>query len=96
MVNGDKEKGINVRMNDFLTTIGLPDRILSDIPSELDLSEIDYTEVDKKIDAMRRESLDFLRQNLEVAYKIKREQEAASQQGKTDHEHNNNTSSGKK
>lgn len=79
VVNGDKEKGINVRMNDFLTAIGLPDRIFSDIPSELDLSDIDYTEVDYTIDAMRRKSIDFLRQNLEAAYQRKKEQEAVSQ-----------------
>ena len=75
VVSGDKTKGINVRMNDFLTAIGLQDRLFSAVPNELDLSEIDYTEADKKIDAMRKESLDFLRENLEAAYRQKTESE---------------------
>lgn len=75
VVNGDKSKGINVRMNDFLTMIGLTDRIFSDIPNNLDLSEIDYTEVDKKIETMRAESMEFLRENLEAAYQQKQERE---------------------
>ncbi len=75
IVNGDKAKGVNVRMNDLLTALGLEDRIFSDIPDNPDLSEPDYTAVDQKVDQMRRESLDFLQGNLEAAYlqKMKRE-----------------------
>lgn len=72
VVNGDKTKGINVRMNDFLNTIGLEDRIFSDIPDVLDLSEIDYFDVDTKIEEMRQSSLAFLRENLEAAYQAKK------------------------
>ena len=75
VVKGDKAKGINVRMNDFLNTIGLPDRIFSDIPEQLDLSEIDYAPVDEKIEEMRTESLQFLQKNLEAAYQQKLESE---------------------
>lgn len=75
VVNGDKSKGINVRMNDFLNSIGLEDRIFSDIPDQLDLSEIDYTFVDKRIDEMRKYSLEFLQENLEAAYQQKLERE---------------------
>ena len=71
VVNGDKAAGINVRMNDFLSSVGLGDRILSSVPEKLDLSEIDYTIVDEKISSMREESLAFLRENLEAAYKQK-------------------------
>ena len=72
VVNGNKAEGINVRMNDFLTTIGLEDRIISFMPNPLELSEIDYMEVDKKLEQMRRDSLEFLRENLEVAYQEKK------------------------
>lgn len=71
IVNGEKSKGINVRMNDFLSMIGLEDRIFSDIPDKLNLSDIDYTNIDEKINSMREDSLQFLRQNLEAAYQIK-------------------------
>ncbi len=78
VVNGDKAKGINVRMNDFLTSLGLEERIFSSMPEQLDLSEIDYTDVDKKIENMREESLAFLRENLEAAYRQKLELERQS------------------
>ncbi len=75
VVNGDKAKGINVRMNDFLTALGLEDRLFSSMPEQLDLTEIDYTEADKRIETMREESLAFLRENLEAAYRQKKELE---------------------
>ncbi len=75
VVNGDKAKGINVRMNDFLNTVGLEDRIFSSVPEKLDLSDIVYSGADEKIQAMREESLSFLRQNLEAAYRRKKEAE---------------------
>lgn len=75
VVNGDKAKGINVRMNDFLNTIGLENRIFSDIPDNLDLSEIDYTDVDTKIEDLRQSSLAFLQENLEAAYQAKNRNE---------------------
>lgn len=80
VVNGDKAKGINVRMNDFLNSIGLEDRIISVIPDQLDLSEIDYTLADKRIEEMRKESLDFLQENLEAAYQQKLERETQNGQ----------------
>lgn len=76
VVNGDKTKGINVRMYDFLNSIGLEDRIFSDVPEQLDLSEIDYSFADKKIEEMRKDSLEFLQKNLEAAYQQKLELEA--------------------
>lgn len=75
VVNGEKSKGINVRMYDFLSTIGLTDRIFSEIPEELDLSEINYRDIDPKIEAIREKSLEFLRENLEAAYRDKLERE---------------------
>lgn len=73
VVYGDKMKGINVRMNDFLNTIELDNRIFNDVPSSFDLSDFDYSCVDEKIRCMREESLSFLRQNLETAYQKKLE-----------------------
>ncbi|MBP5489005.1 MAG: polysaccharide pyruvyl transferase family protein [Lachnospiraceae bacterium] len=68
VTKNDKDKGINVRMNDFLTEIGLGDRIFSVIPKQLDLSEIAYDDISRKIETMREQSLEFLRGNLEKAY----------------------------
>ena len=77
VVYGDKAKGINVRMNDFLNSMELENRIFSDIPSEIDLSEIDFSSPDEKIRLMREDSLEYLRQNLEAAYQQKLEHEPA-------------------
>lgn len=68
VVEGEKNKGINVRMNDFLIRAGLESRIYSDIPEKIDLSEIDYSFADEEINQLREESLVFLRKNLEAAY----------------------------
>lgn len=68
VVQGGKDKGINVRMNDFLQMIGLEDRLFSSVPEILDLDEIDYRTADREIMKMREESMIFLRKNLEAAY----------------------------
>lgn len=75
VVYGDKMKGINVRMNDFLNAIELDNRFFNNVPSSFDLSDFDYSFVDEKIQSMRDESLGFLRQNLESAYQKKLELE---------------------
>lgn len=75
VVNGDKAKGINVRMNDFLSGLGLEDRIFSAPPEQIDLSEVDYSDVDRKIAELREASLGFLQENLETAYRLKQENE---------------------
>lgn len=74
ITKNDKDKGINVRMNDFLTSIGLGDRIFSVIPEQLNLSEIVYDDIRRKLETMREQSLEFLRDNLEKAYQLKTEQ----------------------
>ena len=78
VVNGNKAKGINVRMNDFLTTLGLENRIFSATPEKIDLTEIDFTDADKKIETMKTNSLAFIRRNLEAAYQQKKESEQSS------------------
>lgn len=71
VVAGDKAKGINMRMNDFLNTMGLGNRIFSSVPDVIDTSEIDYRIVDERIALLRKESLAFLQENVENAYKCK-------------------------
>ena len=68
VVHGGKSQGINVRMNDFLKYVGLEDRIFSAVPETIDLNEIQFSEADKKIEALRQKSLDYLQTNLEKAY----------------------------
>ena len=71
VVSGDKAKGINMRMNDFLDTVGLEKRIYSTVPKEIDLSIIDYGYADNAVVRVRSESLAYLQRNLEEAYKRK-------------------------
>lgn len=68
VVHGEKGQGINVRMNDFLNSMELEDRIFSAVPETIDLNEIQFSEADKKIEALRQKSLDYLQTNLEKAY----------------------------
>ena len=71
VVFGDKAKGINMRMNDFLNTVGLERRIFSSVPDVIDISEANYAYTDDAIARIRSESLVYLQQNLEEAYKRK-------------------------
>lgn len=71
VVAGDKAQGINARMNDFLQTVGLEDRIYSSVPETIDMSEIDFTYTDAVIARMRSESLAYLQRNIEDAYRRK-------------------------
>jgi len=75
VVQGDKDKGINIRMNDLLNDLGLQDRIFSSVPETFDLKDIDYTNVDRILEEKRAESMAFLRENLEAAYREKMELE---------------------
>ena len=68
VVWGEKSKGINIRMYDFLKYIGLSDRMYSDVPGTIEKEDIDYSEADRKITALRDESLCFLQENLKAAY----------------------------
>ena len=75
VVQGDKGKGIYVRMDDFLKKIGLEDRICNRMPETPPLGEIDYGEADRAIERLRADSLAFLRENLEAAYRRKTQAE---------------------
>ena len=71
VVYGEKGKGINVRMNDFLNGIDLGNRIYSSVPDSMETDNIDFLEVDKKIEQLKKDSLAFLKENLEAAYRRK-------------------------
>ena len=71
-IQNEKGEGINVRMNDFLGFVGLGKRILSEIPQQMDLNEIDYSVVDERVRTLREESIAFLQDNLEAAYQQKK------------------------
>ena len=63
-----KNKGINIRMNDFLEELDLGERMISSVPDFLNLQEIDFSSADLKLERMCRGSVDFLQRNLENAY----------------------------
>ena len=71
MVNGEKEKGINMRMHSFLKNIGLDQRVISDLPDQIDLQEPDFTQADLWIAQQREASMEFLRNCLNEAYRQK-------------------------
>ena len=67
VVSGEKDKGINVRIYEFLKKTGLEDRLFSDVPESFDPNEIEFTNADRTIDRMREDSFRFLRTNLQRA-----------------------------
>lgn len=71
VVQGGKGTGINIRMRDFLKEAVLEGRIYSTVPDHIETEDIDYRETDKRIDFLRKESIAFLRENLEEAYRQK-------------------------
>ena len=67
VVRGKVDEGFNIRMNDFLTSIGLPDRIFNSVPEVINCKMPDYSRVDKKLESMKASSLAYLHENLEAA-----------------------------
>ena len=67
-VNGKKNEGSKIRMYDYLSSIGLIDRMLSSVPDNINLSDIDYSKPDCIISDMRNEGIAYLQRNLEAAY----------------------------
>ena len=64
-----RKKGINIRMHDFLDGLNLGERMISSVPDSLDLTDIDFSEADCKLENMRQESIRFLQRNFENAYR---------------------------
>lgn len=73
VVRGEKDSGVNVRMNDMLKQVSLVDRIYTTIPEVIDTDDIDFDHADRRISALRKEALAFLKDNLEAAYHQKME-----------------------
>ena len=71
VVSGEKAGGINVRMYDFLTAMALPERIVNRVPDVIDVEAPSFDRADKTIAALRENSLEYLRRNLEAAYREK-------------------------
>ncbi len=72
-VNRDKREGNGSRLYDFLERFDLGDRIFSECPSEIDLSEPDFSKADAQIAEMKEKSMAFLRKNLDAAEQRLRE-----------------------
>ena len=56
-------------MHDFLDGLNLGERMISSVPDSLDLTDIDFSEADCKLENMRQESIRFLQRNFENAYR---------------------------
>ncbi len=66
----DKEiRGTRVRLYDFTRDMGLVDRVYGDTPGVISLAVPDFTQADRVLEEQRRKSLQFLRENLEAAYR---------------------------
>ncbi len=70
-----KASGLNMRMENILQAVGLSSRLFYEMPETIDLSDIDYDAVYEKLKPMRDYSLNYLRENLEEAYRRKKEAE---------------------
>jgi len=66
-----RKKGINIRMSDFLEDLNLGERMISSVPDHPDLTNIDFSQADRKLESLRRESIGFLQRNLESVYRQK-------------------------
>ena len=52
IIHGEKNKGANFRMYDYLKRIGLESRLLSAVPDKIDLSDVDFQQSDKMINSI--------------------------------------------
>ena len=76
VVKGDPGEGFNIRMNNFLTGIGLESRLFSKVPGKgIDCTAPDYTSAESLLAEKINFSRDFLKKNLEAAYRKKLEGE---------------------
>lgn len=66
-----RKTGVNIRMNDFLEELNLGKRMISSVPNNMDLTDIDYREADEIINNLRCESLAFLQRNIRNIYRQK-------------------------
>ena len=71
VVYGKKDEGINIRMYDFLHTLGLENRILASGDTAADFDEIDYTKAYSILAEERKKSYAYLQKNLDAVYRQK-------------------------
>ena len=72
---GKKTESYNVRIYDFMEDVGLSDRILTAMPENLDMSEPDFTQADRVMSEWREQGRQYLKNNLEAAYREKQKLE---------------------
>lgn len=72
VVDGVKNGGINVRVFDYLNSLGLEDRIINNLDADIALENVCYNEFKSKSSGLRAASLLYLRTNLEMAYAEKK------------------------
>ncbi len=81
----DKRRiGTRVRLYDFVEDLGLSCQIYAEIPDAISLTPPDFTRTNGVLEGHRRESMRFLRENLEAAYRAKLERENGSSAVKAD------------
>ncbi len=68
---GSSEQGANVRIWDLLARLGLEGRIISSEADEICTDEEDYTLADIRLEELRQESAEYLRENLVCAQRRK-------------------------
>ena len=74
VVAGEKGAGINMRMNDFLGSIGLEERIINMLPESISTETINYNHADSILEKSRDQSIEFLVNNLERALEKKKKE----------------------
>ncbi len=64
-------EGTGIRLFDLLESVGLKERIYNYTPEDINLNTSDFTYADKVIKAKREEGLNFIRENLTAAKRIR-------------------------
>lgn len=84
VIQGERNVRSNIRLYNFLESLRLSDRIITDIHDTIDEGEPDFSYSDELIKAEKTHSLRFLQENLEAAYRAKLERENGSSAVKAD------------
>ncbi len=66
-IQGERNVRNNIRLYDFLNTLGLESQLYSETPDTIPLTAPDYSFADEKISVMREESSGYLQRNLNAA-----------------------------
>ncbi|NLM48334.1 MAG: polysaccharide pyruvyl transferase family protein [Epulopiscium sp.] len=66
-IKGERNTATNSRIVDFLENLGLADRIYTKCPKEkINISQPNFEEVNKKLEALRKKSINFLTESLDI------------------------------